>query len=146
MSFLDRFRFKKKPFKEDVEVKKGVNVKKDIKQAVKREESGELKREIKNPSILSSPTLSGILVRPYLSEKSTAQSEKSKFVFEVKVDATKGQVSHAIRELYGVTPLKIAMIKMRGKIVRYGRTTGQTKNWKKAVITLPEGKKIDVYK
>lgn len=151
MAFLDRFRFKKKPFKEEVEIKSEIKPEakkkaKAEKPAAKKIEPVETKPEAKIASTLMTSSLSGVLVRPYLSEKSNLQAEKSKFVFEVKADATKGQVGQAVRELYGVIPLKIAMIKMNGKIVRYGRTIGQTKNWKKAIVTLPEGKKIDIYK
>jgi large subunit ribosomal protein L23 len=135
MAFLDLFRFKKKPFKEPQETKK---------QAEKAEMES---APVKNEGIALRPSpFSGVLVRPYLSEKSTLLAEQSKFVFEVDPRATEEEVRQAVKAVYGVEPLKVCVLKLRGKSVRYGRTLGKTKMRKKAIITLPAGKKIDIYK
>lgn len=130
MSFWDRFRFKKKPFKEP------------------REEVGKTNEveEKKEREILSPSVFSNILIRPYLSEKSSVLAEQSKFVFEVAPQATKKQIFQAIKAVYGVSPLQVHILKIQRKKVRYGRTLGQTKIRKKAVVTLGAGEKIDIYK
>ena len=87
----------------------------------------------------------GILVRPLITEKASDLSQYNKHVFEVSVSANKIQIAQAIEDRYGVLPTKINIINNRGRSVRYGRSTGTTRSWKKAVITLPEGKTIKIH-
>jgi large subunit ribosomal protein L23 len=47
--------------------------------------------------------------------------------------------------MYGMIPVEVNMQVVEGKSKRFGRTTGKRKDWKKAIVTLPEGKKIEVY-
>lgn len=88
--------------------------------------------------------LDEILIRPILTEKTTLLEKEGKYLFEVSAQANKIEIKKAIEKIYKVKPVKINIIKMRGKSVRYGRTTGKTKNWKKAIITLEKGKKIEL--
>ena len=89
-----------------------------------------------------------ILLKPIVTEKMTAQGEDlNRYGFIVKKQANKIQIKKAIQEIYHVQPVKIRIINVLGKAVRSGRR-GQTtrqKNWKKAIVTIPAGKKIDVY-
>lgn len=137
MPFWDLFRFKRKPFKEPKEIQKTDLPAGEARQNVIKEEG---------KTIALSPQLNNVLVQPYLSEKSTILAEQGKFVFEVDPQATKKQIAEAIRSVYGVKPIQVAIAGIKGKAIRYGRTTGQTKTRKKAIITLPKDKKIDIYK
>lgn len=85
-----------------------------------------------------------ILVRPIVTEKSTLGGKLSQYTFEVATTASKADVRRAVHHLYGVTPVSVNVSTMRGKVVRFGRTMGRTANSKKAVVTLPLGKTIDV--
>ena len=66
------------------------------------------------------------------------------YVFEVSPRANKIEIRKAIKKVYNVEPIKINVIRVAGKKIRYGRTEGRTKNWKKAVITLAPGQKIEI--
>ena len=88
-----------------------------------------------------------VLIHPLLTEKSTIQNSLNQYAFVVGARANKIQIKKAIQEIYHVQPVKIRIINVLGKAVRSGRR-GQTtrqKNWKKAIVTIPAGKKIDVY-
>ncbi|MBI5621853.1 50S ribosomal protein L23 [Candidatus Falkowbacteria bacterium] len=86
-----------------------------------------------------------ILVRPLITEKNTDLGAINKYVFAVSLKANKSEVRKAIRSLYGVDPIQINIANVRGKAVRYGRSQGMTKNWKKAIVTLKSGDSIQVY-
>ena len=87
-----------------------------------------------------------ILMYPLMTEKINLQSAFNQYSFVVSERATKIEIKQAILETYGVTPLKVRTINMRGKAVNSGRGRSvYRKNWKKAIITLPADKKIDIY-
>ncbi|MFA5029672.1 MAG: 50S ribosomal protein L23 [Patescibacteria group bacterium] len=88
--------------------------------------------------------LHGVLVKPLITEKANYLTGSNQYVFKVEVSANKIQVAQAIESRYGVKPLSINILNNKGKKVRYGRTSGQTKNWKKAIITFPAGKSIEI--
>lgn len=85
-----------------------------------------------------------VLLRPIVTEKSTRGSAQFKYTFEVAVNASKADIKQSVRHLYGITPVAVNVISLRGKMVRFGRTYGRTVNRKKAIVTLPAGKTIDV--
>lgn len=85
------------------------------------------------------------LIKPIITEKASSLGVYNQYVFEVAPKSNKVEIKKAIENLYGVRPLKVNIINMRGKIVRYGRNFGRTRNWKKAIVTLRSGDKIDVY-
>ncbi|MFA5047908.1 MAG: 50S ribosomal protein L23 [Patescibacteria group bacterium] len=86
-----------------------------------------------------------VLIRPLVTEKVTNLNKFNKYVFAVAEKANKIQIAQAILSRYGVKPLRVNVLNYAGKKVRYGRSAGKMKNWRKAVITLPEGKSIDIY-
>ncbi len=86
-----------------------------------------------------------VLVKPLLTEKATILNAENKYLFEVDIKANKVEVKKAIKEVYGIVPTSVNMIKYDGKKVRHGRTTGRKKSWKKAIVTLPKGKTINIY-
>lgn len=90
------------------------------------------------------PTTSHILA-PYETEKSVKLAASDKYTFRVAGDATKISLRQAFVQLYGITPVKIAVITTKAK--HRGQTGRQKKSaGKKAIITLAKGTKIDLSK
>ena len=85
-----------------------------------------------------------VLIRPLITEKSSSLGVYNQYVFEVAKNTNKNEVRKAIKAVYGVIPIKVNIMNIEGKNVRYGKTEGRTKDWKKAVITLPPGSKINI--
>ena len=85
-----------------------------------------------------------ILIRPIITEKATILQKDGKYVFEVSPKANKIEIRKAIEKIYKVKPVKINIIKVKGKRVRYRGIPGKRKDWKKAIITLRKGEKIDL--
>jgi large subunit ribosomal protein L23 len=91
------------------------------------------------------PTLHRTIVRPLVTEKSSvAYQEKGEYHFEVHPEATKPAIRAAIETLFGVKVAGVWTSNQRGKTKRVGQTVGTRKNWKKAIVTLREGK-IDIF-
>ena len=86
-----------------------------------------------------------ILVKPLVTEKASVMGPLNKYFFEVARDANKIETAKAIQDVYGVKPVSINIIRMRGKSVRHGRTMGKRKDWKKAIVTLRKGESIKIY-
>jgi len=89
-----------------------------------------------------------ILKRPLiLTEKGNAMKESdNKFLFEVSLDATKHQRREAVESAFpDVHVLDVHTMVVRGRARRMGRGYAQTKNWKKAIVTLREGEKIEFF-
>jgi large subunit ribosomal protein L23 len=85
-----------------------------------------------------------VLLAPHTSEKSTICAEQSnQFVFKVRKDATKAEVSAAVSLMFDTSVEKVTVLNVKGKEKRHGRHTGKRQDWKKAYVTLPEGKEID---
>ncbi len=86
-----------------------------------------------------------ILVKPLITEKASDIGSLNKYIFAVSPKTNKVEIKKAIRSVYNVDPIKINISNFSGKKVRYGRIQGVTKGWKKAVVTLKPGDKIEVY-
>ena len=86
-----------------------------------------------------------VLVRPLRSEKSVGLSEKNQYVFEVAPNANKLQVKEAVLKVYGIRPIRVNIMRLQGKVVRYGRSIGREKMTKKAIVTLEAGRTISIY-
>ena len=87
-----------------------------------------------------------IIKRPVISEKSTALAEvANRYVFEVASDASKPEIKSAIEQLFKVKVRAVNTIVMHGKNKRSGRFEFKRSNWKKAIITLVAGQKIELF-
>lgn len=87
-----------------------------------------------------------VIKRPVISEKSTALSEVGgKYVFEVAPGANKFQIRTAIESLFKVKVRSVRTMMMHGKVKRVGRFMTKRSNWKKALVTLAEGQKIEFF-
>jgi len=85
-----------------------------------------------------------IIKRPVLTEKSVGMSEKeNKYSFRVDRNATKIEIGKAVEELFRVKVLRVNTSFTRGKKKRVRHKVGKTPDWKKAIVTLREGDKIE---
>jgi large subunit ribosomal protein L23 len=81
-----------------------------------------------------------------MTEKGNRMREQhNQVLFEVAKDANKSEIKKAVAALFRVTVLDVRTMVVRGKIKRMGREFGKTKNWKKAIVTLKEGDKIEFF-
>lgn len=87
-----------------------------------------------------------VLKTPRLTEKSVLQKEISNQVtFVVSKDANKIEIKRTIEKVFKVTVLNVNTISNRGKKKRMGRFTGRRPDWKKAIVTLKDGDKIEYF-
>jgi large subunit ribosomal protein L23 len=86
-----------------------------------------------------------ILRRPLVTEKNAALQAGGKYAFEVDRRANKTQVKDAVEKAFNVTVIGVNVINMPGKMKRMGKGMTLTPNWKKAVVTLRPGDKIDLF-
>ncbi len=87
-----------------------------------------------------------IIRRPLITEKSTQQKEENRqYVFEVDPEANKIEIKEAVEQLFRVKVLKVRTLNVLGKIKRLGRRYGKRPDWKKAIVTLREGDRIDFF-
>lgn len=88
-----------------------------------------------------------IIKRPLVSEKGTNQHENyNQYLFEVSADASKPEIKQAVEKLFSVKVDSVNTLVNRGKFKRLGSYVGRNSNWKKAVVTLKEGQKIEIFK
>lgn len=85
------------------------------------------------------------ILAPLVTEKTASLGSKNVLVFRIASGATRVAVKQAIAEMYGITPVKVNVITVRPRAITFGRTRGTTKGYKKAMVTLPPGKTIDVF-
>ena len=91
-------------------------------------------------------TLYEVVKRPVISEKSTALAEVAgKYVFEVDLKSNKHEIRDAIQKLFNVKVLDVRTLIVHGKVKRVGRFETKRPNWKKALVTLAEGQKIEFF-
>mgnify|MGYP001613750039 FL=1 len=90
-------------------------------------------------------TKDSILLKVLVTEKIARLGDKGVYAFGVSNFATKISVAKAIKARYGVLPRSVRMMNVRGKYVRYGRSEGRRADWKKAMVFLKEGDRIDVH-
>lgn len=87
-----------------------------------------------------------IIRRPAISEKGTLLTERhNKYVFEVAPDANKIEIKRAVEEVFKVTVTKVNTMRMPGKKKRVRYQLGYTPEWKKAIITLKQGDRIELF-
>lgn len=86
-----------------------------------------------------------IIIRPIISEKTTELMEQHKYVFQVARDANKLTVKQALKELFNVTPEKVNILNVRGRNRRLRFKVGKRAAWKKAIVTLSAGDKIEIF-
>ena len=87
-----------------------------------------------------------IIIKPIITEASMDRLADKKYTFEVRKDATKAEIAHAVEEMFKVEVADVNTINMKKKPKRYGVHFGYTSAWKKAIVTLkPESKAIEFF-
>jgi large subunit ribosomal protein L23 len=87
-----------------------------------------------------------IVIKPLITERSmNLRDEENKYVFQVHPRATKPEIRKAVEELFEVKVLSVTTQNVAGKPKRLGRYSGYRSNWKKAVVRVAEGQKIEIY-
>jgi large subunit ribosomal protein L23 len=86
-----------------------------------------------------------IIRKLLVTEKSTlAREESNKYVFEVDRKANKVEISRAVEKLFKVKVVDVRVMHVLGKKKRMGKIMGQKSSWKKAIVTLTAGNRIEV--
>lgn len=86
-----------------------------------------------------------VIKRPIITEKSTTLMEQNKYTFEVDRRATKTDVRNAVERLFNVTVEQVNTMNVRGKMQRRGMTRGRRPDWKKAIVKLAPGDRIEIF-
>ena len=85
------------------------------------------------------------LKRPIINEKSTPLQEKFKYTFEVDKGASKQQIKEAVEKAFKVNVVKVNVITMPAKWRGPGRRRSQVSPWKKAIVKIKQGQKIEYF-
>ncbi|MBX5492477.1 MAG: 50S ribosomal protein L23 [Chloroflexi bacterium] len=89
-----------------------------------------------------------VIRRPVITEKNTMLNTEGKYLFEVAQEANKLDVKRAVEEVFNVRVARVNIINVKGKLRRSPgrrRTEGYTRSWKKAIVTLVPGDRIELY-
>lgn len=116
VAFWDKLKFVKKPFGG---AKPGITVKKT-----------ESAAPVISPTATETADAYRVLIRPVVSEKAAHLADDGQYSFEVAVNASSGAIAEAFQKVYGIAPTRVNIIRKHGK---------------KAIITLPEGKRIKLF-
>ena len=86
-----------------------------------------------------------VIVEPVVSEKSYALMADGKYTFRVHERAHKTQIKRAVEEIFGVGVAEVRTMQVRSKPKRRGLHSGRTRSWKKAVVQLAPGERIELF-
>ncbi len=118
---------------------------KEIKQEIKKEEKIERVEPRRKPAAHKGVVVAPfVLEAPHIAEKPSRLMEKNQYVFKVYPRANKTEIKKAIEEVYGVDVLKVNIINLPKKRRIIGRSRGWRKGYKKAVVKVKEGQKIEL--
>ena len=104
------------------------------------------KTTAKKDGAASTLNFDAVLLEPRITEKAAILSDNQVYVFNVPQDATKDEVVEAVKEVYNVTPRKVAMVRMRPQayLSRARGRRGQRKGYKKAYVYTKKGETIEI--
>jgi large subunit ribosomal protein L23 len=86
-----------------------------------------------------------VIIRPVISEKSYALIAEGKYTFRVHERANKTQIAQAVEDAFGVGVASVRTSKVRAKPKRRGLHHGKTRSWKKAIVQLAAGQRIELF-
>ena len=84
-----------------------------------------------------------IIIAPVITEKAAIQAEKNVYTFKVAASANKTEIKKAVEAAFGVKVVNVNTLNTKAKDKRVGKYTGKTKTYKKAIVTLKDGDKIE---
>lgn len=133
--------FKRKPKEKPVEKVKPVGEK--VKSVEKpKEVKGEVKAVSRKKAAVGEAYR--ILKSPHITEKATDLTKKNQYVFKVYTTANKIDIKKAIEDVYGVSVLDVNIINISSKKRRLGKIIGRRKGYKKAIVKVKKGQKIEI--
>jgi len=87
-----------------------------------------------------------ILRGPVVTEKTTLQKEMfNQVTFKVAKDANRVEIKNAVEKAFNAQVKQVRTVQVKGKIKQRGRIIGKRKDWKKAIVTLMPGQRIDFF-
>lgn len=86
-----------------------------------------------------------VALAPLMTEKTATLAGSSVYAFRVAIDANRVAVRQAFREMYGVLPIRVNIVRVHGKEKRFGRTISRQSDWKKAYVAVPSGTTLDLF-
>ena len=86
-----------------------------------------------------------VALSPLMTEKTAHLAGSSVYAFRVAIDANRIAVRQAFREMYGVLPVRVNIVRVHGKETRFGRTLSRQSDWKKAYVAVPAGTTLDLF-
>lgn len=87
-----------------------------------------------------------IIKRPIITERTTDMMADKKYVFEVPLKANKTEIKQAVEKVFGVKVEAVNTIRVAAKPKRYGKYSGYTSEWKKAIVKLSaDSKELEFY-
>jgi large subunit ribosomal protein L23 len=86
-----------------------------------------------------------VLVRPIITEKSMTGTNSGRYTFQVAKAATKQEIAQAVAESFKVDVVAVNTATVKGKVRKVGKRVGKQTDWKKAVVTLAKGQRIERY-
>jgi large subunit ribosomal protein L23 len=135
MPIFDFFKKKRQKKKEKKEEPKAPEIQKEV-PVVKTAKKPETRKEVRVAPL--------VLKSPQITEKATFLADKNQYIFKVYPAATKQEIKKAVEEIYGVDVLKVRTIKVPRKQRRLARSVGWRKGYKKAIVKIKEGQKIEI--
>ncbi len=144
MSLIDKWT-KKKEKKQLDAVKQTADLENDPKKDTKEEQKKVTEKKETKTKGKTRAHAYRVLIRPMVSEKATAQEVHGKYTFVVACNAHKEDIKRAVEVVYGVRPVSVRTAQFEGKRKRFGIRRGKRKDWKKAMVTLPKGRTINIH-
>ena len=86
-----------------------------------------------------------VLLRPVITERSMAETNVGRYTFAVDPEATKHDIADAVAEAFKVDVVAVNTMTVHGKARRIGKKIGKQSDWKKAIVTIASGQKIEKY-
>lgn len=144
MAILDIFKRKKKPERKKPEKKvKEVKLPSVKPPSVKPRRAGKWAKAAPKPKKISDIAYR-VLKGPHVTEKATDLVKKNQYVFRVFSRANKVEIKRAVEDLYGVNVVSVKIINVSSRRRRLGAIEGERKGYKKAVVKVSEGQKIEL--
>ena len=148
MALLDFLKNKKQPKRHPEKTKKPA-ARKAEKVSVAKTELKKIEKKIEKiepakSSVKNAKFSYDAIKQPHISEKASYLAEKDQYTFEILPNYNKKEIKDAVEGIYSVDVLSVNMIKIPAKKRRLGKTEGFRKAYKKAVVTIKEGQKIEI--
>ena len=147
MALLDFLKKKEEVEKAKKPAKKAVKTsvaKPEVKKAEKKVENKEVAVKTSASKVKNAKFSYDAIKKPHISEKASYLAEKDQYTFEVSPNYNKNEIKNAVEGIYGVDVLSVNLIKIPHKKRRLGKTEGFRKAYKKAVVKIKNGQKIEI--